>query len=70
MSCNIVSGIIVMFYFLCRLIITIEIKTFIYFSYIVSIIRVNGTMLVNNKIISNIIICVSLHYVFYLSYSY
>ena len=38
MSCDIVSYITCVFYFLCKIIVTIKTNKFIYFSYIVSVI--------------------------------
>ena len=58
MSCDIISDTIFMLYFLCNTIVIIEINKFIYFRYTVSTISVNCIMLINNNIISNILICV------------
>ena len=61
MSCGIISDITCMFYFLCKITVIIKINKFIYFSYIVSIISVNGTMLINNNIICTVVICTFLY---------
>ena len=58
MSCDIISGIICMFYFLCKIVVIIEISKLIYFSYSVRIISVNGITFIDNNIISIILICV------------
>ena len=52
MSCDIVSYITCMFYFLCKTIVTIQINKFIYFGCIVSTISVNDIMLIKNNIIN------------------
>ena len=57
MPCNVIGYVIFMFYFLCKMIVIIESNKFIYLGYIVCIISVNGIMLINSNIISNIIIC-------------
>ena len=57
MSCDIISDIMCMFYFLCEIIVIIKINQFIYFSYIVSIISVNDTVFINSSTISKIITC-------------
>ena len=55
-SCGIISGTVFMV-FLCKIIVNIEInQVFFYFSYIVSVIRVKGTMFINNSIDSKIVI--------------
>ena len=57
MSCDIVSDIAFMLYFLCRISVTVEANKFIYLSSIVSTISVNGIVVINNNIISKSIIC-------------
>ena len=69
MSCDIFNDITCMFYTLCKIIVTIKINKFIYFSYTVCTISVNGIVLINNNVINKITMS-SLHYAFYLSYSY
>ena len=69
MSCDIISDIIFMFYYVCKITVIININKFIYFSYIVSIISVNGIMFMNNNTVGNISMF-SLHYVFHLSSGY
>ena len=56
MSCGIVNYITCMFYFLCEIVITIQINRFIHFSYIDTTISVYGIMLTDNNIINMIII--------------
>ena len=70
MSCDIISGITCMFYFLCKIVVIIKINKFIYYSYIVRITSVNDIMLINSSIINKDYNVFSLHYAFYLFYSY
>ena len=56
MSCDIVSYITCMFYFLREIIIAVEITKFMYLRYSDVTISVYGIMVINNNIISKIII--------------
>ena len=56
MSCDIVSYVICMFYFLCEIIISIKINKLFKFSYIDITISVYGIMFINNNIINKFII--------------
>ena len=55
MPCGVIGYIMFKFYFLCKTVVTIKINKFMYLSYIVSISNVNGTMFINNNIISKLI---------------
>ena len=57
MPCDIISDISFMLYFLCKIIVTIRINKLIWCSYTISIISVNGSMLMDDNTISKIIIC-------------
>ena len=57
MSCDIISDITCIIYFLCKMIVVCGIKCIISFTYIVCVISVNGIMLMNSNTISKTIIC-------------
>ena len=54
MSCDIVSDIAFMFYFLCKILVISNIQQINSFTYIVCLISVCGIMLISNNIISKI----------------